>query len=432
MVVYPYLINNGFTLYKDIINPYPPFFSYSLSVFTRFFGYNPLVFQILTWATIVLIDLSVYFVTKKLFKKKIYAGTAVIFFTLVSTAFGINGLWFDLVQAPLIILSIYSFYLFLKTKKLLNLNYSLTSLTFAFFIKQQVIWLALVFVIIIFLRYKQRGFKILANSYKPIIFFALILTFQLLIFWQKNILSDFLYWTFYFPFMVTSHASGYISLPTIKQLLIILTLFIVFIPTVLKDQNTGKFLIGTAGVLLVFAFPRFDYFHLIPTLGILAIVFGKNIDNLKSQKPLLKFISIFALVAITVFSARLIVRNWQKETRFFENEIYQAAKVIDLTTDKNERVYIQNGPDQVLSIAQRLPPKPWADEFPWYLENTNLQTKVTEGIETGNVRLILFKPYNDGPDFGLGSYQPKKIVEFINQNYNNLSQISESLWLKSR
>ena len=48
MVVYPYLVNNGFMLYRDIINPYPPFLSYSLAIFAKIFGYQPLPYQILT------------------------------------------------------------------------------------------------------------------------------------------------------------------------------------------------------------------------------------------------------------------------------------------------------------------------------------------------------------------------------------------------
>lgn len=431
MVVYPYLINNGFLLYKDIINPYPPFFSYSLSVFTRFFGYNPLAFQILTWATIILIDLLIYVVTRKLFKKKTFANIAVVFFTLVSTAFGINGLWFDLIQTPLILISVYLFYLFLKNGNSSFLMSTFIFVTIAFFIKQQVIWLAFLFSMIILFKHRERSLKVLLK-YRSIIFFVLLLTFLPLFFWQKNALPDFLYWTFYFPFIGVSHAPGYVSLPSIKQLIVILTLFVIFIPSIVKAKKTEKFFVGMSGGLLLFAFPRFDYFHLILSVSILAIVFGKNIENLKSQKPFFQLISISAILLITVFSARFILRNWQKETRFFENEIYKAAKVIDLTTEKNERIYVQNGPDQVLPIAQRLPPKPWVDEFPWYLEKTNLQDSVIKGIKKENISMVLFKPYDMGETFGLGSYRPKKIVDFISENYKNLSQISDSLWLKSK
>src|SRR3989344_1901426 len=59
MVVYPYLLNNGFILYRDIINPYPPLFTGFLTIFARIFGYSPLFYQILTWVVILLIDLLI-------------------------------------------------------------------------------------------------------------------------------------------------------------------------------------------------------------------------------------------------------------------------------------------------------------------------------------------------------------------------------------
>src|SRR3989344_8051514 len=158
MVVYPYLINNGFLLYRDIINPYPPLFSWFLAFFAKIFGYVPSPYQILTWVVILIIDLSIYTITKKLFKRRSYQLTSTLFFIIVSIPFGVNGLWFDLVQTPLILWSLYFFYKFLNVKnnKFVKYNFfiSFQLLTISFFIKQQVLWVVMPFLVFALSRYK--------------------------------------------------------------------------------------------------------------------------------------------------------------------------------------------------------------------------------------------------------------------------------------
>src|SRR3990167_4377553 len=80
MIVYPYLLNNDFLLYRDIINPYPPFLTWFLAFFSKIFGYFPFPYQILTWVIILIIDLSIFLITKKLFKKTFYALLSTSFF----------------------------------------------------------------------------------------------------------------------------------------------------------------------------------------------------------------------------------------------------------------------------------------------------------------------------------------------------------------
>ena len=107
MAVYPYLMNNGFLLYKDIINPYPPYLSLFLSFFTKTFGYLPISFEILTLLFIFTIDYLIYTFSRKIFQSKSAAIINTAFFALFSIPFGINGLWFDLIQTPFILISVY-------------------------------------------------------------------------------------------------------------------------------------------------------------------------------------------------------------------------------------------------------------------------------------------------------------------------------------
>ena len=433
MVVYPYLVNKGFFLYKEIINPYPPILTFFLTIFAKIVGYHPVPYQILTWIFILTIDLSIFYIAKKIFKKLHSALASLLFFMILSIPFGVNGLWFDLVQTSFILFATYYFYQYLqKPKQIDTLLLPFFSLTIAFFIKQQAIWLILWFTIVLFLKFRTRIFDIfLKNFYlfAPFIFLFLI---QILAFWQKGTLFDFIYWTIYFPFFKASTMPGYILLPTLRQFLPIAALFLLFTPAFFKTKFETNFLISTAFVSLFFAYPRFDYFHLIPSLALISVMFGENLKNLSISNFPARAVFVFSLFFLVFFTGRYLTRNWHQDVRFFEKDVMQAAAFLAKITSSSEPIYIQNGPDQILPLANRLPVKPWADEFPWYLETKDVQDKVLAGIITQNPKFIIFKPYDNGPIYELGVYRPKEITDYLDENYQNLIEISDTLWLRVR
>lgn len=426
MVVYPYLINNGFNLYTDIINPYPPFFLGILTSFTRVFGYQPTAYQILTWSTVLITDLVVYLTSKKLFGRT-QALISTAFFIVLSIPFGANGLWFDLIQTPLIVMSAYFFYQFLKTpKNFKQLFFSIFFLTIAFFIKQQVIWLISIYAYFIFLKKIKLKYAHIIALAVPFLF---LLLFQILAFSIKGTLMPYLYWTFYFPFIKASSMPGYVLLPTLRQITSVVSLLILFLPTLLSKE-TNKLIPAQAFALVLFAYPRFDYFHLIPALGILAIIFGQNLQAFFKTTFLAKTLCLLAIVLLFVQTSRYLINNWTKEIRFFESDIYRTADFLKRATTQDQKIYIQNGPDQLLPLSGRLPTKPWADEFPWYLETPSLQDKVVQGMVAQRPIFVISKPYDQGETFEIGTYRPTQIDSYIEENYQNFFQISATLWLK--
>lgn len=432
MVVYPYLINSGFQLYKDIINPYPPLFTLFLSLFSRLFGYQPQSYQFLTWFLILTCDITIFLISRKIYKKNSYAVIATAFFALISLAFSVNGPWFDLAQTPLILLAFYFFQKFLfggKSKELLTTAFLLT---IAFFIKQNVVWFGVFITLALFSKFREKTFSLLMKNIYIVFPFLTILTLCLLYFFKTHTISNFVFWAFYFPFVKASQIPGYILLPTLKQLFVTFSLLVFFIPILVKGSNRSKLAFLAALSLLLFAYPRFDYFHLIPSLSLLSLSVGENITFLKKVNMPIKIISLMSLVFLTIFTARYLSRNWTQEVRFFEHDIFSSSIVIQKITKKNESIYIQNGPDQILPLSGRLPTKPWADDFPWYLEINNTQGKVLEGLEDQNPKYIISKPFEQGEKFGLASYRPTKIADFIDSHYHNVIQISDTLWLKER
>ena len=434
MVVYPYLLNNNFLLYQDVINPYSPILTWFLAIFAKIFGYLPPPYQILTWVIILIIDLSIYIISQKMFKNKLFALSSVAFFAVLSIPFGINGLWFDLVQTPFILWALYFFYKFLnaRNKSVLKNNFfiSFLLLTIAFFIKQQVFWVGLLFFMFALSKYRFDVLKFLKNHYQASLPFGVLFIFHVFYFFVQGTLANFAFWVFYFPAFLASKMPGYILLPSAKQMLIVFALFVFFVPTMVRKSQI--LFLATPAVLILFAYPRFDYFHLIPALAAIAIFFGPNFEHFKKSNATIKGVFLLTLIFLSLFTFRYIQNQWHKETRFFEREIYQTAKVVELLTDKNERIYVQNGPDQIFPLANRLPPKPWADDFSWYLEVPNLQKKVVDNLEKDKPRYIIFQPYLKGEKYGLGSYRPDDIADYIDNNYVNFAQIDYDLYLKAR
>ena len=186
MVFYPYFQNNIFLLYQDFINPSPPILTWFLAIFAKIFGYLPPPYQILTWVIILIIDFSIYIISQKIFKNKLFALSSVAFFAVFSIPFGVNGLWFDLVQTPFILWALYFFYKFLnaKAKNILKYNFFISFLlvTIAFFIKQQVFWVVALFLALALSKYKFNVFEFLKNHYLAVLPFVVLLIFHLLYF----------------------------------------------------------------------------------------------------------------------------------------------------------------------------------------------------------------------------------------------------------
>ena len=430
MVVYPYLINNGYLLYRDIINPYPPLLSLFLAHFAKFFGYFPPPYQILTFAIILLMDLLIYFIALKSSKSFKWAALPLLFFTIASIPFGANGLWFDLVQTPLVILGFYNFYLFLKNKKQVNFTCFAFLFLVAFLIKQQAVWLLLWFIAILIYQktYERKNFfKSLMPAFAVVASVCMLLVAYIV---KLQIFGDFLFWVISFPFTKASSMPGYILLPTVRQTLTVTAVFFISSPIILKKNNFQNLAYLTAIVLVLFAYPRFDYFHLIPSLALLAISLGYGISDIVKKNLLTKTVLVFSIFYLSAFSLHYIRSNWQKEIRFFENDIIVSTQNLTTLISNNSLVYIQNGPDQLLPLAGRLPPKPWADEFPWYLEQKSLQDEIVLSLKREKPEYIISRPYEKGNEFDLGAYQPVHIVDYIDSNYKIINKLPGDLWLK--
>lgn len=417
MVVYPYLVNNGFQLYRDIINPYLPFLTLALAAFTKIFGTNPLGFRVLTYSLIIVVDFLIYFISKKIYKSQKTAAINLSFFVIFSLPFGINGLWFELIQTPLILLSLYFF-----NRSRIVLSSSM--LTAAILIKQQAIWLLPFFYLLLCVKGKNNSKRIknILTFSAPIL---LGVALTLLVVFSLSIQNEFYKWAIILPFFKAGSMPGYVQLATLRQLIFTASLFIVFAPLYIKSQYTIKYYLTASLLMVLFVYPRFDYFHLIPALSTLSLVFASTL----SFKNLKRAAFVF-LLPLLIFELRYLQGNLNKPVRFFENDIETAAQNLKNLTGITDTIYLQNAPDQLMPLSGRLPPKPWADEFPWYLEYSDTQDLVLNAIKNQKPKFVVYLSYIEGTTYSQGAYKPKEIANYLDQSYENFQQLSNNIWLK--
>jgi len=445
MILYPWLMSKGFSLYQDIINPYLPFLSWILFFFFKITSFTVLNLKILTWILILLTDLLVFYLSLRLWKKTKIAFFSLIFFIFWQPYLNGNGLWHDLATTPFLLLAFYFFYQFLSKKtNHRKLFLSGFFLAIAFFIKQTVIYFYLISLLCLLF---QKNKKILNRVSQGIILafpLAIFLLLSIFYFYSQGILNDFLFWSLKFPFFILSRMPGHRQFPNLRQLILTLipfsSLLLLFslrlkvkekkLPT--KEKEIFFLLFASFLVSFLFILPRWGLFHLQPALAFFSILAGQLFFFLfKEDKKRMSLLIFTGLVLLSLlFQARFIKRFWHQETRFFEKEIQSQAQWLKENTDADQVVFNLNAPDQLYFLANREPLKPWLTNFSWYYEGSNLKKRVLDVLKREQLELIIYSQAQKGREFAPGVYQAKEIQQWVLENYQLYFKIGETEFLR--
>lgn len=391
MLIYPYLLNHGFKLYQDIINPYPLLFTYFLAGFFSIVKLSVFHLQLLTWIIITTIDVLIFFIASKLYGTK-SAIIALIFFIIFQPLLDGNGLWYDLALTPLLLLAFY-----FRSPLWLSLS---------FFVKQSVIWL----------------FPLFWRQWKKLTFVLAVLFFITLIpFISQGNINDYLFWPWRFAFTIFPSMPGHKDFGSWQLWLIAL---MPFAPLVFLKKNT-PFLWTILSFL--FIFPRFGLFHLQPALAFASLSLASSLQSIKFKRHLVLVTCYLLLVALVWL--RQIKLFWHQPPRFFEPDILAAADKLKTLTDPHQPIFMLNAPDQLLFLSNRLPTKPWATTFPWYLELPGMQNRLIQSIKDKQDQAVLFGAYQNQGQFIPGSYRPSQLNQFVQQNFPNRTQLTPDLYL---
>lgn len=414
MLSYPYLLNNGFVLYKDQALPYQPILVLILSKIYAVFGYDINVLKIFTWGIILTNDLLVFLISQKFLGKKLISLVPLIFYVAVQGIASGNMLWFDLATVPFILGAIFFLISLNSTKKyfVAGILLGLAALT-----KQQMIIIPAS--LIIYWLWKRNFFGILKLIIGFLIPWFLVLLWVL----SAGLFNDYIFWTFTVPFFWYPQFPGYVNLPTnfqILQSLIIFSGIFLIIKNFKKWSETTWILLLTFSALFLTAFPRFDFFRMQPAIAIFPILF----IAVFKQKMLSVFLIFMALLFV-VISWRGIV--FSQEVRFYDKSDLELTKKLQNFLKKSELTYFLGVHSGQYILTKTYPSKPWVDNYIWYMEIPGIQEKVITGLNKEKIKYIFWKKPQIGQWFELGTYQPQKITEYIKTNYTKITEVNGSI-----
>ena len=410
MFSYPYLLNNGFLIYKDIAHPYVPLLSFILAFYYKIFGTTLLSHQIFTWGLILVNDLLIFLVAQK-FLKKTLTLVPVLIYAFLQPIFEGNMLWFDLATTPFILGSFISF-LYLKNEKQKLFWFGLL-LALALLIKQQAIVLVgLIFLVLLFSKETRKNvLYFIIGGLIPVTFIFLLLTLQ-------GVFKDYIFWTLEFPLVWLPKFPGYTDTPTNKNILMLFLLFglpvFYLMKNFLKISIFQRIILVSIVATVIMAFPRFSYFHLQPAVAVLIIFYTTILKDSKRTA------TIFLL--ITLFYGITLWKDYRpfmgvETARFYDNEELELAGFIKNNTTPEDKIYFLGPHSMLYILSNHLPPKPWIENFVWHFEIPTLQEKQIAGFEKEK-NLVIFKQGPiDGNWYDLGTYQPKKINDYISQKF---------------
>lgn len=437
MFSYAYLKNNGLLLYKDIIHPYPPLLTLALSYIYRIFGYDLFVLRVVSWLIILASSALVFLISKKLTKNENIALLTLGVYVLLQPFLEGNMLWFDIAIVLPVLAGAFFALRWLDKEGNQKLNIFLAGLFFgiASLIKQTagIFWLAF-FIFLVFKKAKKTDLLYLLAG--PILVWGIFLGRII----QENQLVEFWNWTIFYPLFRWSDFPGYVQMDlSVRELS---TLGIFLIPVILYvlwkcAVRDGKFwlliLFLIAGLAAIY--PRFSFFHFQPSLVFFVLLYGYIAQSLNLRRRVIGIFLFFLLLFPLVYKPAFTF-EWRKEPRFYGQEEKEFAELLKAKVGDKKNVFLFGVPSQFYSMTETVPPRPWTDNFGWYLEIPGVQEMIIERWSNppagGPPDFIFWREPFPGNWFDLGTYQPQKIAQWIKENYTKKEEFSPGIGLWER
>jgi hypothetical protein len=411
MTLWPYLIAKGWLPYQDIAIAHTPLMLIPLSLVYGIFGTGIIQLKIFTWILILGTDVLVFAIAKKLWNIKT-AFLSLMAYGLWMMFYDGNGLWFDLALVPL---SISLFYFVYQKKYFVSgILWGLMFLT-----KQTAVWFLVPILLKVVkdlnvLRRPLKGdpCKVVGKFILGALVIFLLFIIALLLF---GILPDFYNWAVKFGVFILPKAQGQIQLPDLKNLIVSVSPFLIFIPLIWKTDKKNINLLIWAIVGCLGSYPRFEYFHFQPAIPFLAIASALIFVESKNKSKLIKlFIPIYLIGSVYLFGG-YFMRNFKEGVRFYEKDVQDVVSYVKSNTNPGDKIFVMNWWDNVYALSDRLPATdPWVPQLSWYMEVPGIQEKMVENLKTSKPKMILLNPYSGT---GLSAYVPQKVYNYVTAYY---------------
>jgi len=400
MFSFPYLFRQGFSLYGDMVHVYPPFLTYLLSVVYAVFGNSLNTLQIFSWFVILINDCLLYLVTLKITKSQRLGLLTALLYIPLQLALEGNMLWFDTFMVTPMLAST----LFLSKK---NYFISFVFWSIAILTKQTALVFAPVYLYFLYQnKSEEKSFIQMVLGLMPlgVFIFYLVMTSKL---------SWFLNWNFIYPSLYWKNFPGYYQLVISKRDLLIL--FLLTTPALMGLKTLRKNLYLAMFLFLSFLafYPRFSFFHLQLFIAFSVI----SASYVVSKQKYVIAVVLPAVLLVLWLRLPQLKWDWRADARFMDKETVDISNQIKEKTNTNN-IYFLNLPSQHYVLVGKLPPKPWVDNYGWYWEVPGFQESALDRWSQNPPTEIVWKEAGDSDWWRPGTYEPKKVTEWIQANYN--------------
>lgn len=433
MLSYSYLLSNGFLPYKDFIMPYPPGLVLILSAIFNSFGFSPFVLKVFTWILILIVDLMVFLILRRISGRNIIAIIFLSFYIFLQSFLDGNMLWFDFASVLPLLLGFYFCLKWLGKQNLIYLFLISLFLSIAVIVKQVNIIYFLVFGLLYFL---QRRKIILKEIIYPILGCLIILIPLIFYIFSINAMLQFWNWVIIYPITQWSKFPGYVNFNISKrQAILSLILFTPLFFSVIywkKFLNDKIFLIILMFLItsLITVYPRFSFFHMQPAIAFLIIILARGFGEVPEKLKIIYLTTLLiTTLSVVAFSFKSALGD---KIRFYEKQDLQLSEEIIQKTPNNQTTYILGINSSEYVYAGKIPPKNWSDNFGWYLEIPGIQNWVIEGFKNESPEIVFWRIPSKGQWYELGVYQPKEIVSYIRLNYHKTGNIESDIEIWER
>jgi len=440
MFLWPYLMIKGWLPYKDIAIAHNPLLLANLALWYKLFGIGLTQLKVFTWLLVLAINLVTYWVARKLFGNKT-ALVSLLFLIPLQVYFDANGLWFDLCLSfftPLI------FYFICKK----DFFWGGVFWSFAFLTKQTSFWLLIPITIYTLQNYTVEGKKIVSKLYAR---FSGLLKGFLIVFvpflsvvWILKIFPYYIFWTFKFAGGNLPFSEGQINIPSLNQFLFgIYPFFVGLVLIFLSKQKNNIDLLFWAGVASLGIYPRWELFHFLPASPLLAILYASTLSSYLKRKKFIKksgeykyyrYIDVSVVIAVLIpllfIVSKNVINNWNKESWFYEEEVKEVSSYVSEKTNSGDKIFVLNYWDHIYALTETIPAtRPWIPQFSWYLSLDHAEENILVDLILESPRYVLHHPYSE---FGLDSYRPQKISDFVERYYFQVQDFGNVKVLEKR
>lgn len=421
MLNWPFFLLSGWQPYQDFFMIHTPVLVYLLAGFFKILGQSGqtlhLFGALLLSMTTLLVALGPYWFTKKISAGILSGFLAVLF----AVSFKGNHVWFETLLTPLLLLSCLFSLWYLKTERLVLVIFSGVFVALGVLTKQTAVYLLPAILATALLSSRRQRGKVFLYFLVPFVVFGGLFVAWLTLF---GLGDDFFVWggkfVFLKPFL---GGEGSFNLwPNPRQAAL---LAVVFAVGVAVWQKTKSFFVRVplvwAALSVPFAWPRFDYWHLLPAMTFLALAVGVSWGLEKRRRFF--FVAVPTLVGVCLV---IFWKNWQYRQTFLEERVLRVAEYLRQNYPRAS-MFVLNGPDQLYFLTGKLPAaKPWIPQLPWYLVYYG-DDKFVFDLEKAKPEVIVFSPYLTCAVDGVGAYRPKGVEDYLHNGYRVRRQFDNNL-----